>query len=125
LRTDRRRPILTIIEDTSGGMHDSLIAACDRDRYATLGIEGNHDNCADNLRPVLAKLQCRAAMPFSAPKWISSSPFSACPQDVLPINGRACRPLAAHFGDRALAAAKPVAQNQGHRRTAGGSVACA
>jgi uncharacterized protein YcgI (DUF1989 family) len=23
--------------------------------------------------------------------------FSACPQDVLPINGRACRPLEAHF----------------------------
>jgi uncharacterized protein YcgI (DUF1989 family) len=23
--------------------------------------------------------------------------FSACPQDVLPINGRACRPVEAHF----------------------------
>ena len=30
LLTNRRRPILTLIEDTSGGVHDTLIAACDR-----------------------------------------------------------------------------------------------
>ena len=30
LRTNRRRPILTLVEDTSGGIHDTLIAACDR-----------------------------------------------------------------------------------------------
>jgi hypothetical protein len=29
LRSNRRRPILTLIEDTSGGVHDTLIAACD------------------------------------------------------------------------------------------------
>ena len=27
--TNRRRPILTLVEDTSGGIHDTLIAACD------------------------------------------------------------------------------------------------
>src|SRR5438105_10448182 len=30
LVTNRRRPILTLIEDTSGGVHDTLLAACDR-----------------------------------------------------------------------------------------------
>jgi uncharacterized protein YcgI (DUF1989 family) len=34
LRTNKRRPILTLTEDTSGGIHDTLIAACDRYRYA-------------------------------------------------------------------------------------------
>ena len=35
LVTNRRRPILTLIEDTSGGIHDTLFAACDRWRYET------------------------------------------------------------------------------------------
>ena len=26
--TNKRRPILTVVEDTSGGIHDTLIAAC-------------------------------------------------------------------------------------------------
>ena len=30
LVTNRRRPILTLVEDTSGGVHDTLLAACDR-----------------------------------------------------------------------------------------------
>src|ERR1700680_4138449 len=29
LRTNKRRPILTLTEDSSGGIHDTLIAACD------------------------------------------------------------------------------------------------
>jgi uncharacterized protein YcgI (DUF1989 family) len=32
--TDRRRPILTIVGDDSGGVHDTLIAACDTCRAA-------------------------------------------------------------------------------------------
>src|SRR3989441_10496256 len=27
--TNQRRPILTLVEDTSGGAHDTLMAACD------------------------------------------------------------------------------------------------
>ncbi|MDR3537131.1 MAG: urea carboxylase-associated family protein, partial [Acetobacteraceae bacterium] len=49
LLTNRRRPILTVLEDTSGGIHDTLIAACDIYRYQGLGCEGYHDNCTDNL----------------------------------------------------------------------------
>ena len=54
--TTHRRPILTVVEDTSPGAHDSLIAACDRYRYELLGVEGHHDNCADNLADALAEL---------------------------------------------------------------------
>lgn len=47
--TNHRRDALTLIEDTSGGIHDTLLAACDRYRYELLGYEGVHDNCTDNL----------------------------------------------------------------------------
>lgn len=56
LLTNHRRPILTLLEDTSGGVHDTLIAACDRYRYELLGCEGHHDNCTDNLAQGLADL---------------------------------------------------------------------
>jgi hypothetical protein len=53
LFTNRRRPILALTEDTSGGVHDTLLAACDRYRYALLGHSGHHDNCTDNLHATL------------------------------------------------------------------------
>src|SRR4030095_10349276 len=56
LYTNRRRPILTLVEDTSPGIHDTIIAACDRYRYKFLGVEGYHDNCTDNLHAALAEL---------------------------------------------------------------------
>ena len=54
--TNRRRPILTIVGDTSGGIHDTLLAACDRYRYELLGCTEYHDNCTDNLAAALAEL---------------------------------------------------------------------
>jgi len=54
LVTSRRRAILTLVEDTSGGVHDTLLAACDRYRYELLGCTEPHDNCADNLHAALA-----------------------------------------------------------------------
>jgi uncharacterized protein YcgI (DUF1989 family) len=49
-----RRPLLTLIEDTSPGIHDTLIAACDRERYQQLGADGHHANCAENFRRALS-----------------------------------------------------------------------
>src|SRR4051795_8441527 len=49
LLSNHRRPILTLLEDTSGGIHDMLMAACDRYRYEELGCKEPHDNCTDNL----------------------------------------------------------------------------
>ena len=58
--TNRRRPILTLVEDTSPGVHDTLIAACDRYRYILLGAGDDHDNCEDNLHAALAALGLKA-----------------------------------------------------------------
>ena len=51
--TNHRRPILTIVEDTSPGIHDTLLAACDAERYELLGCTEYHDNCTDNLTAAL------------------------------------------------------------------------
>ena len=56
LLTNRRRPILTLVEDTSPGVHDTLMAACDLFRYRGLGATDYHDNCSDNLRMALAAI---------------------------------------------------------------------
>jgi len=128
LVTNRRRPILTLIEDTSGGIHDTLFAACDRWRYEMLGCTEYHDNCTDNLTAALAQLsltppetpaplnlfmnipvvdgnRVEIRPPVSTPgsyvifraEMDCIAAFSACPQDMLPINGLAMRPTEAHF----------------------------
>ncbi len=51
--TNRRRPILTVLADTSPGWHDMLYAACDPARYASLGVTAPHRSCAQNLAEVL------------------------------------------------------------------------
>jgi uncharacterized protein YcgI (DUF1989 family) len=107
LVTNRRRPILFFAEDTSPGIHDTLMAACDDYRYGLLNCTEYHDNCTDNLFaamrniglaapecpsplnmwmniPVVAEMDCVVAM-------------SCCPQDILPINGEAREPTEAHY----------------------------
>ncbi|EOA81265.1 uncharacterized protein SETTUDRAFT_122843 [Exserohilum turcica Et28A] len=51
LLTNLRNPIMTLIEDTSPGAHDTLTAACDANQYAALGVEkpAEHGSCAENL----------------------------------------------------------------------------
>ena len=126
--TNKRRPILTVVEDTSGGIHDTLIAACDRYRYELLGCTGYHDNCTDNLAAGLDELGLAPpetpsplnlfmnipvidgnAIEFRPPVSTPGSyialraemdcivALSACPQDMIPINGTAMRPTEAHF----------------------------
>ena len=126
--TNKRRPILTLVEDTSGGIHDTLVAACDKHRYAFLGVEGYHDNCEDNLHAGLkdiglaspetpSPLNLFMNIPVQPDHSISFEPpvstpgsyvslraemdlviaFSACPQDILPINGVGHPPTEAHF----------------------------
>jgi uncharacterized protein YcgI (DUF1989 family) len=52
--TNRRRPILTFLEDASPGKHDMLMAACDPTRYQTLGVKGWHASCQENLQKAMA-----------------------------------------------------------------------
>lgn len=49
LVSNQRRPLMTLMQDTSPGVHDTIVACCDHARYQQLGCEGYHDNCADNL----------------------------------------------------------------------------
>lgn len=123
LFSNRRRPVLKLLEDTSPGVHDTLIPACDVERYAQLGYPGPHRNCADNFREALAELGYRAPVvpaplnvfmniPVSATGELRFEPsragrgdavtveavldvvvvLSACPQDLVPINGALMRP---------------------------------
>ena len=56
LVTQKRAPLLKMVEDTSPGVHDTLIAACDRWRYSELGVFSYHENCTDNFWDALSSL---------------------------------------------------------------------
>lgn len=128
LFSSTRRPLMTLVADTSPGVHDTLIASCDAERYRMLGHAGYHPNCHDNFvtalhelglpaPPVPAPLNLFMNVPwtpdgslrFDAPR---SQPgdlvrlraetdvivvMSACPQDMVPVNGNDQRPGDAHF----------------------------
>jgi len=128
LVTNRRRPILHFVEDSSHGVHDTCIAACDLPRYRGLGCDTYHDNCTDNLRMALLAIGMRAReIPSPLNLWMNtpvradgsiewlppvSRPgdqvvfiarmdaiiaMSACPQDIVPINGVDNNPVELHF----------------------------
>lgn len=60
LYNNERVKMLTVTEDTSAGIHDTMIAACDKQRYEELGGGSEHRNCADNLVEGLAEIGIRA-----------------------------------------------------------------
>lgn len=64
--TNRRRPILTITEDTTPGIHDTLMAACDRYRYGLLGFTEYHRNCQDNMFEGLLEIGVTPPFPIAA-----------------------------------------------------------
>ena len=128
LVTNRRRSILFFEEDTSPGIHDTLMAACDDYRYGLLNCTEYHDNCTDNLFAAMRQLGLKPPeCPSPLNMWMNipvnrdggtewgvpkSKPgdyvvlrarmdcivaMSACPQDILPINGELRDPTEAHF----------------------------
>lgn len=114
----KRKSLLTFTTDTSPGVHDTLVAACDIHRYRQLGIMGYHDNCTDNLRMAMIAIG-RSVRHIPSPlniwmntpvrsngaiDWLSPvshagdevafraeidvvAVMSACPQDMVPVNG--------------------------------------
>ena len=67
-----RRSLMTITEDTSPGIHDTVIANCDHARYKQLGLTEYHENCADNLRQSLIAIGLRApAIPAPFNLWMN------------------------------------------------------
>ncbi|MEU5282165.1 urea carboxylase-associated family protein [Streptomyces asoensis] len=96
LFSNRRQPLLRMTEDTSPGNHDTLIAACDPERYRSLGVTSEHANCADNMRTALAtvgKPSCFVPTPlnlFMHVTWdqrgeLTWRPAPACPADAVTL----------------------------------------
>ena len=58
LLTNLRNPIITLVEDTTPGAHDTLTAACDAALYKHLGVDKpeEHGSCAVNLVLALKEL---------------------------------------------------------------------
>ena len=54
--SNRRRPMLALVEDRSPRTHDLLLSACDQERYTLLGHPAPHRNCVDNLVGALREL---------------------------------------------------------------------
>jgi uncharacterized protein len=123
LVSDRRRPMLRLAEDTSPGVHDTLLCACNAAIYRELGCPPGHRSCAENLHEALAEeglsvpftpapFNLFMNVPVAADGSLDRLPpvarpgasvvlqaemdlvvvFSACPQDVTPINGAERRP---------------------------------
>ena len=59
--SNRRRPMLSFVEDRSPGTHDMLLSACDQARYTLLGHPHPHRNCVDNLCGALAEIGLAAS----------------------------------------------------------------
>ncbi|HYZ53431.1 MAG TPA: urea carboxylase-associated family protein [Streptosporangiaceae bacterium] len=128
LYSNARRALMTLVADTSPGVHDTLMASCDAERYRQLGTESYHASCADNFAaalrelgesppPVPAPLNLFMNVPWTADGSLSfAAPrsragdlvrlraetdlivvLSACPQDLLPVNGEAQRPAEVHY----------------------------
>ena len=57
---NRRRAIMDFVEDTSPGVHDTIMAACDNYRYGLLGCTEYHDNCTDNLKAAMRAIGLEA-----------------------------------------------------------------
>jgi len=64
--SNRCRPILTVVQDTSPGCYDLLLSACGGGRYSLLGHQVYHANCVDNLGSVLQKIGMTALVNLSS-----------------------------------------------------------
>ena len=57
LYSNRRRPMLTFVSDTSPGRHDMSFAPCDQGFYVDLGADSSHPNCLDNYLAAPAAME--------------------------------------------------------------------
>ncbi len=112
LFSNRRQSVLTMLEDTSPGIHDTLLCACNQEIYRELGCDESHRNCESNLHEALSTVGIKISPNPEHEDKEQSRPgdrvrlradmhivivFSACPQDITPINGAECIPRDAHY----------------------------
>jgi uncharacterized protein YcgI (DUF1989 family) len=92
----QRRPMLTVVEDTSPGIHDTLLCACNSAVYEEAGCREYHRNCSDNLHEALAEIGLRFPftpgplnvfmnIPVNQNRTISRLPPSTRPGDYLKL----------------------------------------
>jgi uncharacterized protein len=72
LVTNLRRPILRLLEDSSPGVHDTLIPSCDTERYRQLGAP-DHESCTDNFHGALRAIGVEPprAVPNAVNLWMN------------------------------------------------------
>lgn len=70
LYSNLRRPMIKFVADTSPGVHDTLIPACDAKRYELLGVTDYHESCSENMHAALSELK------FRFPKYMTPAPFN-------------------------------------------------
>lgn len=128
LVSTRRRTLMDVVADTSPGIHDALLPACNPEIYRELGCTETHRSCEQNLHEALAEIglaapcvpaplnlfmnvpirpdgsllrEPPASRPADAITFCAALDvvvvFSACPQDITPINGLQRKPTEAHF----------------------------
>ena len=61
--SNRRRPMLSFLNDTSPGRHDMTFAPCDPDFYVDLGGDASHPNCRDNFYKAAGELDINMEPP--------------------------------------------------------------
>lgn len=127
LVSNRYRPMLKLVEDTTPGVHDTLMCCCSPGIYAKMGYPA-HDNCEDNFHAALkaigrdvdftpGPLNLFMNFPVAPDGQITREPpvskpgdyvvfealvdvvvvFSACPQDISAVNGAGRMPTDAHY----------------------------
>lgn len=127
LVSNRYQPMLRLVEDTTPGIHDTLMCCCNPGIYAKMGHPG-HDNCEDNFHEALKAIGRDVAFtpgplnlfmnfPVAADGAITREPpaskpgdyvvlealldvvmvISACPQDISAVNGIGRMPTDAHY----------------------------
>lgn len=67
LVSDRYVPIFDYVADTTGGLHDTLIAPCNPEMYRKFGRAGDHPSCAGNFGAAVTS--AGLSIPFVPSPW--------------------------------------------------------
>jgi uncharacterized protein YcgI (DUF1989 family) len=88
--TNRRRPVLELVADTSPGAHDMLYPPCDPWLFEHLGVALPHPSCRENFERALAELDVALpVIPDSVNLFQNSPPDGS---GALPIADALSRP---------------------------------
>jgi uncharacterized protein YcgI (DUF1989 family) len=52
--SSRRRPMVTLLDDSAALRHDTLLCPCNAELYEQLGCHGYHRSCSDNFHEALS-----------------------------------------------------------------------